>query len=281
MRTAYISSNAFPVRTLDAIFEECNQRGITHLELGSGVLYDPHAREKIIERSKKTNILLHNYIPAPEIPFVLNLASRDAATLEKSTNLVKTALEISDEIGASFYAVHSGFAYDAQPEFLGKKQTHLAHYPISEARDIFLASMRSLASYARELEVTLLIENNVLPAFNLINGTNQSYLVVGSEDSLDVMNELAPLGVGLLLDTGHLNVSAHALRFSPIEFIHTMRYHIKAFQISENDGTVDSHSPITQTSWFLPELKKFSPETAVTLEVNGHLNEVIHSVSWL
>lgn len=281
MRSVYISSNAFPVRTFDAIFEECDQRSITHLELGSGVAYDPDARQKIIARSKKTNILLHNYIPAPEIPFVLNLASRDATTLEKSTNLVKAALEISREIGASFYAVHSGFAYDAQPEFLGKQQTHLTHYPISEARDIFLASMSDLARYARELGVVLLIENNVLPAFNLMDGTNQSYLVVGPEDSLDILTVLAPLGVGLLLDTGHLNVSAHALQFSPIEFMSIMRYHIKAFQISDNDGTVDSHSPITQASWFLPELKKFSPETAVTLEVNGHLDEVIHSVSWL
>ena len=94
------------------------------------------------------------------------------------------------------------------------------------------------------------------------------------------MNELAPLGVGLLLDTGHLTVSAHALQFSPIEFIDTMRYHIKAFQISENDGTADTHLPITSTSWFLAELKEF-PEAPVTLEVNGHLDEVIESIAWL
>lgn len=281
MRLVYISSNAFPVRTFDAIFEECDRRGITHLELGSGVAYDPDARQKIIARSKKTNILLHNYIPAPEIPFVLNLAARDADTLGKSTNLVKTALEISHDIGASFYAVHSGFAYDAQPQFLGKKQTHLAHYPLSEAHNVFLASMIDLAQYARSLGVILLIENNVLPAFNLIDGANKSYLVVGPDDSLEVLNTLASLGVGLLLDTGHLAVSAQALQFSPVEFIETMRYYIKAFQLSDNDGTIDSHSPITPDSWVLPQLKTFSEDTPVTFEVNGHLDEVIKSVSWL
>ena len=118
MLSVCLSSNAFPVRTLDAIFEECQKQNIEYLELGSGVAYDAEARAKIIAEKKKRKIILHNYIPAPREPFVLNLASADEATRKQSTALAETALEISAAIEAPIYAVHSGFAYHAAPELL-------------------------------------------------------------------------------------------------------------------------------------------------------------------
>ena len=277
MRPIYISSNAFPVKTIDAILKECATRGIDWLELGSGVAYDHDARKKIIRARKKINILLHNYFPAPAKSFVLNLASPDKIIQKQSRSLVRTALEISHEIEAPVYAVHSGFCYHAEAGLLGKKQTHLKHFSMRLASEIFLEAIQNLAKDARRLGVTLLIENNVLPAFNLVNSKNKSYLVVNIQDSLRTMKQVSNWGVGLLLDTGHLNVSATALRFSRIDYLEALRHYIKAFQVSDNDGTSDEHKPLKRDSWSFKALQTFPEGLPITLEVNNYLPQVIRN----
>lgn len=277
MRNIFISSNAFPVKTIDAIFDECDKRGITHLELGSGVAYDQEADEKIKNRAQKTTILLHNYFPAPKESFVLNLASPDQEVQTKSRALVTHALELSSAIGAPFYAVHSGFAYHAEAQFLGKQQTHLTHFSLDEAHKNFIEAIQALSRTAKKLGVKLLIENNALPPFNLINGANQSLLVVGIEDSLKTMQELSQSGVGLLLDTGHLTVSAAALGFDRVDYLNKLRHYIHAFQLSDNNGEGDQHLPVAVNSWQINPVKTFSTNTPLTLEVNNHLEEVLES----
>lgn len=281
MRPVYISSNAFPIKTIDAIFTECDRHAITHLELGSGVAYDPEAREKIIARSKNTKILLHNYIPAPLQPFVLNLASDEKEVAKKSFDLVVTALQISAKIGAPFFAVHSGFAYHAEPQLLGKKQIHLEHFSLLTATTNFLENIQQLAAIAKQFGVRLLVENNVVPRFNLIDGQNKSYLVAGFEDSLNILEKISQWGVGLLLDTGHLNVSAKSLGFNRIDFVAQVRQYIYAFQVSNNDGSEDQHKPIEKTDWSVDLVKSFPEEVFVTLEVNNHLPQVLKSSTWL
>lgn len=281
MNNIYISSNAFPRKDLDSIYEACSTYDIHHLELGSGVAYDPDAREKIISYSKKIKIILHNYAPAPREPFVLNLASPDKDISKKSKHIVENALEISAEIGSPIYAVHAGFAYHAEAALLGKGQTQLEHFPLSEARNIFLNNIVSLAQLAKRFGVKLLLENNALPFFNLINGQNLSYLLVSTEDSLDLLSACAELGVGLLLDVGHLKVSSNALRFDPIDFMAKIRYYIGAFHVSENSGKLDEHTPISDKSWFLGILKIIGKDLPITIEVDGHLDEVIANAGLL
>lgn len=275
MRKIYVSSTAFPHNDLDSIFADCRRYGIKNLEIGSGVSYDKRARAKIIKESKLLSILLHNYVPAPRVPFVLNLASNQKDILQKSRKLVETALRISGDIGAPFYGVHAGFAYHAIPRYLGAKQTHLEHFSISEAREIFVESMCLLSVEAKKNGVHLLVENNVLPSFNLINGGNKSYLMTGIDDSLNLLKMLKKYNIKMLVDVGHLNVSASTLGFDRVDFLRQLRYYIMAFHLSENNALADEHLPILPTSWFIKIINSFPNNISATLETNGGLKDAL------
>jgi len=281
MRKVYVSSTAFSRRDLDSIFADCKKNGIKNLEIGSNVLYDEQAHEKIVRESGDINILLHNYVPAPKVPFVLNLASNCKDILKKSRNLAQIALQISGEIGASIYSVHAGFAYHALPCYLGTKQTHLEHFPIVDARKIFIESSILLSEVAKQNGVRLLIENNVLPSFNLINGKNESYLLTSIEESLTLLEVLNKYDIGMLMDVGHLNVSAATLRFDKIDYLRQLRYYIYAFHLSENDALTDQNLSIFPNSWFIDFIKSFPENIPVTLEVNQCLEDVLNSKDFL
>lgn len=276
MRPIYISSNAFSDKSIDKILNFCADYGIEHLELGSGVAHDPDARKKIVAAAGTIKIILHNYIPAPQIPFVLNLSSQDREALKKSKNLVLEALEISSEIKAPFFAVHSGFSYFAEPGFLGGRQSHLKHFPMAEAEKIFEESIFELADKAKTLEVKLLIENNVIPRSNLINGENRSYLVADTDNSLYFLKKFENLSIGLLLDTGHLQVSARALGFDKNDYVRKLSKYVSAIHTSENDSESDQHLPLRPDSWALEAIEMF-PDKTVTLEVNNDLRAALLS----
>lgn len=278
MRQIYISSNAFPEKTLDAVFSMSQKLKIDRLELGSGVAYDPDARKKIVTFSKKTKVILHNYIPAPYDSFVLNLASPSKEILRNSTKLVKEALEISAEIKAPIFAVHSGFSYYGDPESLGKKQKHLEHFSFTEAEKIFEESIFKLADYARNLGVKLLIENNVITKQNLQDGENKSYLVADLNNSLYFLKKFESLGVGLLLDTGHLQVSANALKFDKLEYVKGCLKYIGALHISENNFISDQHFPLNSKSWAL-EVINLLPKRIITVEVVDNLKAALLNVN--
>lgn len=276
----YISSNAFLDKRIDSIFTQCERWGITSLELGSAIHYDSRACQKVRTKYKSLRILLHNYFPAPIKKFVLNLGARDRQICNISRILVKRALELSAQIRTPFYGVHAGFAYHAVPSLLGKKQTKLEHFPLEECYEIFGESVYCLSKTAKRLGVQLLIENNVVEPYNLIDGTNKSFLVAGVSDSLTFFKECKNLGVGMLLDVGHLNVSSRTLTFSKKEYITKLSLYIKAFHLSENDGVEDTHFPLNKKSWFLPYLKNFK-NTSFTIEVNNNLPGAIESTALL
>src|SRR5665811_1545119 len=63
----------------------------------------------------------HNYFPAPEIPFVLNLASSNEKIRNQSLTHCLKGLELSKLAGAHFFSAHAGFCVDPHPDELGRK----------------------------------------------------------------------------------------------------------------------------------------------------------------
>lgn len=279
-KSIHISSNAFLDKRLSSIFGQCEQEGISAVELGSAIPYDSRAYQKVRAKRKILRMLLHNYFPAPAKKFVLNLGAQDKQTLRASRALVKHALELSAEIRAPFYGVHAGFAYYAAPHLLGKKQIHLKRFPLGDCYQIFGESVSLLSSVAKRLGVELLIENNVVEPYNLIGETNKSFLVAGLADSLIFFKEYKDLDIGMLLDVGHLNISSNTLGFDREQYISQLSPYIKAFQLSENNGIRDAHLPFNKKSWFLPSLKKFA-NAVFTIEVNDDARGAIENAKLL
>lgn len=265
----YVSTGAFGNKTLPQVLAFSSENGLNNIELSSGVNYTDDM-QPILQKALQTgknNFLIHNYFPPPKIPFVLNLASDNNEIVDLSLKHCKKAIAMAAELGAPFYSVHSGFCFHAKPQHLGKDQTRLTRIPKKDAEIIFIENLQNLADFAALNGVELLIENNVAASFNLINGKNELLLGVTDDEINRILNKTSRNNLGILLDVGHLKVSANSLGFCPENFIRQLANMIKAIHLSDNNGQQDSHNPIHKKSWFWkPLLNYTSPEITWILE---------------
>ena len=114
------------------------------------------------------------------------------------------------------------------------------------AEDIFVESLKVLSQEAAKAGIDLLIENNVLEPFNLVNSKNELLLCVTSDDLLRIIEKTAADNVYILLDVSHLKISANSLRFSSESFIRDVASYVKAVHLSDNNGVRDINKPITE-----------------------------------
>ena len=259
----YISTGAFRFKGLGEIIQFSINHGIDHIELSSGLAYQPNLLDQV-RATNQTQItyLIHNYFPPPEQPFVLNLASSDARTRKRSLDLCREAIDLTDEIGAPFYSVHSGFAFDMKPDLLGKpaSQNRIPrsdHIPYDEAYDIFSENVISLTEYAGSKGIRLLVENNVVSPVILAEHNRGSLLMASVDEIVQLITDVGDPNFGVLVDVGHVNVTANALGFSREQFIEILAPHIGAFHLSHNDGQTDQNLPFDENAWFCPLLKHF------------------------
>ncbi len=265
----YVSTGAFQTTNIDEIISLCLDYGIEGLELSSGgVSLSPKTLahlERLVE-AKKLSVLLHNYFPAPQTPFVLNLAAMDADILEKSRDHCYRAIRLCRQLGSPFYSVHAGFCYHAVPHKLGGKQTDLPRISKREALRVFADSIALLADYAAGYHVGILIENNVLTKENLVGGGNDLMLGVTAADFICWMKEFAGLNVFTLLDVAHLKVTASTLGFDAAHEFKAIAPYIRAVHLSDNDSQRDDNRIISSMSWFWPYIE-YIGTAAYILEV--------------
>ena len=230
--------------------------GLVSIELGANVVV---TAEDLRRLPRECRYLVHNYFPPPPSPFVLNLASSDGSIRRRSLALASEALELCRALATPFYSVHAGFVSDPEltasalrfPPRSGSNES-------AQALDRFVEALSQLAALASASGMKLLVENNVCSEELL------GHLLLQSADEFgELFARLGALGVrdvGMLLDLGHLNVSAHTLGFDRLEFIDTVSTWIGGFHIHDNDGNMDSHDPVTAASWILKVLGR--PEFA-------------------
>ncbi len=220
--------------------------------------------------------LAHNYFPAPEIPFVINLASKDKEILETSINHCLQGLEISKKAKAPFYCAHAGFCLDPNPNELGKKLKQSTALIDREAHwEIFINSVQYILGKAEELGIDFYIENNVCAAMNInIHGQNP-LLCSDFRELKRLFKEVKHPRLGLLLDTAHLKVSARTLSFDLKEAMIDLKPLIKAIHHSDNDGLLDSNLPIEKNYWFgqfmihfrnLPQVLEVKKQSIIEIE---------------
>ena len=211
------------------------------------------------KQNRKFNFLIHNYFPVPKKAFVLNLASKDKKKKKnirnQSIKLAESAIKLSGVLGARYYSFHAGFLIDPKITSLGKKiKKKLSITPREIAREYFCKVCKLSFKICKKYKVNLLIENNVLTKKNYLRFNGNPFLFVDEKEINDLM-PILPKNVGLILDTGHLNVSSKTLKFDKIKFINKCNKWIKGYQLSNNNGLEDENKPIKSNSWFLKYLK--------------------------
>jgi sugar phosphate isomerase/epimerase len=226
--------------------------GLDDVELGTTT--EPLG-DDLVERLGRHGLryVVHNYFPPPPESFVLNLASPDAEVRGRSLRLVDAALELAAALGSPIYSVHAGFVSDPIG-FDGRSFVFAAAGDAGAAKERFREALEGPLAHARELGVDLLVENNVCtPA---VEGS----LLLQAPEEFEELD-----GFGILLDTGHLNVSAATLGFDRTEFARRLGPRIGAFHLHDNDGSADRHEPVERDSWALDAVRA-APSATVVVE---------------
>jgi len=222
---------------------------------------------------------VHNYFPPPARSFVINLASPDVALRERSLEFAREGLELTAALDAPAYSVHAGFVTDP----VGFDGTSLVlPEPASldaqaEAERRLGDAIAILKERAGELGLRLLVENNVCVP------EHRGKLLVQRGGEAAALVRAVGDGVGLLLDTGHLKVSAATLDFDWADFVDETAAFVGGFHLHDNDGSVDTHTPVVPGSWALEVVRR--PEFAdvpVVVEAKfDSLDELRRHVDWL
>jgi len=249
--------------TLDAY----RRAGLRRVELGAS---DPPG-DRLVERLRELGLdyLVHNYFPAPTDEFVLNLASPDGAVLERSRAFVASSLELAAGLGSPLYSVHAGFVADPVG-FDGTSFVFPEGGDVRAAEDRFRYSIEAAGARARELGLELLVENNVCT-----EATRGSLLFQTPEEF-----EALP-DVPILLDTGHLNVSAHTLGFDRRDFARRHGWRVHAVHLHDNDGSRDAHEPAREGSWALDAVRDSAAEYVVVEARFANVERLRDHVEWL
>ena len=217
----YVSSLAFIGKTPEKIVEIAKENNF-NLEFSSGMPYRADMEEFYLNATVER--MLHNYFPAPEVPFVLNLASADKRIRTISIQHCKNGLLLSQKSGAAFFAAHAGFCIDPKPSELGQKIEYNAAFDKQDHWELFFDSLSQILVYAEQLGVDFLIENNVIAEFNLSGGRNP-LLCCDSNEMQYLFEYVKSDRLGLLLDAAHLKVSAATLGLNlNIELDHLKKY---------------------------------------------------------
>lgn len=253
--------------TLEDVLSAYQKMGIKNVELTSGRGYQNNLG--IILRKFDFNYCVHNYFPEPKKSFVMNLCSLNEKIRFKSIDRAIKGIDLSKKLKTPHYAIHSGFLYDPEGKVDRKtglfKVSAVDFYDKNLAFDKYLDSVTTIYKYAEGKGVKLLIENNIC-----VRGFEDKLILCDYDDFKVLFKKIGNLKIGVLLDSGHLKVSAKTLNFSPIKFIDKISSRISAFHIHDNNGKGDFHQKIEKDSWLVEVLrnKKFK-NLPKTLEANN------------
>lgn len=265
----YVSTGYYRNYNAEEVLELFKKNKIKNIEF-SGGQHNKNLRNFFLKNSDKFKFQIHNYFPPPKTPVVINLSSQNIKVLEDSINLIKKAIDLTKLIKGKFYSFHAGFLADLSPKDLGKSKSKLKEISLSKGLDSFLKNVDIISRYAKKKNVNILLENNVIGSYNFKRFKKKNPFLMTDPESIEYIMHNTPSNVNLLLDVGHLKVSANTLGFNKDKAHEQVKKWIKAYHLSENDGKEDTNSLINNKSWFL---KKLKPVNSYTLEVyNSDIN---------
>ena len=252
MLTYYSTSSLGKNFSFPEILRIYNKLGIKNVELG--VCLDSTLNVQELIKRYDFNYLVHHLFPPPKIPFIVNLASENDAILKRSLVQMENSIDFCQKNNISLLSFHSGFRSDPDSRFKFNFNK-ISDYEISF--NIFVNSLKEIVNYAEERNVNVAIENNVLAEHNLNNGRNDILLMCELWEYQKLFKNSSLKKLGLLLDLGHLKVTANSLNFDLDEFIYNLKDKVYALHIHENNGILDEHLCIKKGDWALTIINKY------------------------
>jgi sugar phosphate isomerase/epimerase len=252
MQFYYSTSCLIKNHTYLEILDIYDKLKIKNVELGVCLDYNIDVTE--LTRKFSFNYIVHQLFPPPKEPFVLNLASENREILNKSLEQIKRSIDFCAKSDIPLLSFHSGFRSDPDSYFKFNF-TKILDYKTSF--DIFKNSLKNILEYATVKNIKIAIENNVLSEYNLIEGKNKLLLMCELWEYERLFEDIDTNNFGLILDLGHLKVTANLLRFDASTFIRSLRRKIFAVHIHENNASLDEHTCVKEGDWALDIVRTF------------------------
>lgn len=260
------------------VLEKYISDNIYNIELGSSHQFEPRIEKSIkrINDNYECNWTVHAYFPPLKDSFFVNIASQKKIILSKSIRFIKNMINFSKSINAKVCSFHSGFRWDPINSL---KYTNQEIYSYSESYYTFLESLTEICQHAEEKNINIALEPNVVSKKNLINGTNKLLLMCKPTELSNLFDDLKEKGftnLNLLLDLGHLKVTANTLNFSFSEFINDFSSKVIQLHIHDNNGNFDQHKQLTSDSKLIIDsirkIQKVNNNTLINTLESTHLN---------
>lgn len=272
----YISTACVRNPTIGASVRQLAEAGYTHIELSGGTQPYPEMEQELLDLQREFGLsyVCHNYFPPPESPFVINLASLDDDTYERSVENIEKAIALSRLLGVDFFGFHAGFLFNIPVSQIGKSIAQQTLFDHDQAMRRFVTSLGVLT--AKHPDLKLYVENNVLAGMNYTNfdGRNPFFLTTAAE--LQALEQAQPFN--LLLDVAHLKVSAQTLGLDFERELAPMMAASDYIHISDNDGSADTNGVFREGSDMHNLLLKYNfTGKRITLETYGGLDVIAES----
>ena len=246
----YVSSTFFPDQSrIGDVLGLCEREGLLRIELGSNHSYDPDPVGAVTPFN--CTYLVHNYFPAPEESFVLNIASLDDTVYQCSMDHVYHAIEYCERINAPLYTFHPGFLTDPDGSntdsleydfrFVNKR-LNLTNYEKAFGRIVDAVSR--IVPYARDCGIRVAVETQG-------SVTKKEHLLMQRpEEYRKFFGLFSPKDIGINLNIGHLKLASNAFGFGIADFVNLVSEYIVAMELSHNDGEQDEHRPLMPGEWY-------------------------------
>lgn len=223
---------------------------------------------------KNKRFQFHNYFPVPKQDIVLNLSSESEEIQNESIQAYKNAIDLSCEHGLEYFSLHAGFLIDPKPNELGKIKNNSNLIPYKIGLENFAKNINSIASYASDKGVQILVENNVTSKTTLRRFGCSPLLFTDLETSKDILSIL-PEKVGILCDLAHLKVSSNVLGFKIHDVMDIISNITYGVHLSQNDQFEDTNKTIIGHTWFIKYLHMLNKAEFLTLETYDYSMETI------
>lgn len=240
MNPLWISLSTYGGVTTREALEVFWAAGISHVELAIGVKPSPDTVD-VLRHYQQQGMQYrahHAFVWQGQRSF--NLAqSFDARYFERLSDWLVA-------MGITAYSVHAG-SFNSFDE-------RIAAY----AR--FLNHLEQLGQLCRERGIRLGVET-MYPAG--INGTSQYFL----QDTTEVEQLLRDLpNINLVVDMAHLNIWKKETIPQKLQLLGLACDRLLEIHVSDNDGYRDSHTVISDRTWWVPYAKTFPPDVPIVLE---------------
>jgi protein FrlC len=163
---------------------------------------------------REYDLEISGLIPA-QFRYPTNLGIEDEKIREASISYINHSINIADRLGIKYVSVCPGFTLFGKSRGLGS--------------DLLKNSLYKILEHAAKFNnIEILIE----PAHKL-----ETNIIIFIEDSLKLLEEINKPSLGIVLDTGHINVNKEL--FS--DAVRLLGDHIKHIHIDDNHGYNDDH----------------------------------------